>query len=1019
MKYFPRNISLCHLRVRYAALWQEISEAIEPGVLVNKTFAIKLISLFSLAAVVMISLFFLVGKKNNGGFMGVGIISEEQADDVINGKEEHSSGEAGLNFNGSPAAYDAYENCYYVCQRLDSESWEGVLSAKEGWELLLIDDEMLKSKADAIEQAHEFRALSIAKDSFCSFRISFTALPTISFISEESDGDEKYGSVRVIDTTGDGDRLLTSFEGYARLHEKKKKDNIFSHINYGLHLLADDSYLRKIDADLFGLREDDDWELDSVMESRFAVDEMLAGKIWNSISREDGFSSFKLDMVYSYVFVDNRKIGLYIVRVPYDKKSLGLGSSDKLEEWDSVTEADLSEPDIDEFIDYSIFIETVYAPKNMVKNKYILRKDLGHGRKCYRLPRHLEYLFDNLPDNLTEYTLNVADSYEKYIVGDEAIKEISKTVPDITGLAADKWKKYRKNILSKEALTDALEQEINYLKEAGYYAKSSVEDPDALKSEREEYIAKRLEYLDIYFENDMEIPSGSSGISDVGVCFKENNSLFYISKESAILFAPSWFRGSELRFEIPEDIDLSLDGNKVKDGDIVDYEKLEGEPEIEITSYSESYKGKLKVMLSENVYSIYINTASGSMEYILSDISHKESGSVTVFKPDGTQDFKADFNTFKGHGRSSWVNDLEKKSYNLNFETAVSMADIGVTDKYCLIGNAYDGSFMRNHITYMLAENSSLKYTPGSQFTDLYINGEYCGLYLLSEKNIIGEDRVAIANLEEENAAANPGVDLKTQPTTQWSGRQGIEIENEPEDISGGYLIEGNLSHHAVTGFFNTQRDYRLEIDAPEYPSADETEFIYDYFQKTEDAIYSANGVNSDTGKRYDEYIDVVSFADKYLIDEISKNYDAVKYSAFYYKDKGDDALHAGPVWDYDIAYGNTNLEDYDINSPYGITNLLMGNRFKDNIFSELMKKDDFKREVAVRYAEVFEPQLKELLDAGIDMDAEKLMSAAAMDDKRYEAYKTEAGKFFAPSVDRLKEFIKIRKEVLDREFLR
>ena len=161
-----------------------------------------------------------------------------------------------------------------------------------------------------------------------------------------------------------------------------------------------------------------------------------------------------------------------------------------------------------------------------------------------------------------------------------------------------------------------------------------------------------------------------------------------------------------------------------------------------------------------------------------------------------------------------------------------------------------------------------------------------------------------------------------------------------------------------------------------------------------------------------------MSLADKYLVDEISKNYDSVKYSAFYYKDRGNDKLHAGPVWDYDIAYGNTNLENEEINSPGDITQLLFGNRFEDHIFSELLKKGEFKELVKDRYAEAFEPFLIELTDGIIDRQAEKLRASAAMDDKRYEAYKAESGKDFEGSVRKLKDFIRQRKAVTDKEFL-
>ena len=986
---------------------------------VKKILTIKLKAALLILALAVLAAFFILALliPKADGIMGMIPVSGEQAEALVSGKEEFSAENTALDFNGAPVAYDKYENCFYVCQELDTPSWEGYLTGENGEALYILEEALLGDKGEAVGQAHEFKTLCIDGERYCSFGIVFTALPTVSFQTEKREGDDLYGSISIADTTGES-ALLRPYKGYARLHEKKKKDNVFSHINYGLHLMADSHYLRKMDAELFGLREDDDWELDSVMESEFAVNEMLAGRIWNSICEEDGYSGFRLDMVYSYVFVDNRKSGLYLVRVPYDKKSLGLGGSDSLEECDSVAETDLSGADIDEFIDYSIFIETVYAPKNMVKNKFVLRRGGGSGGKCYRLPRHLEYLFNNLPDDLTEYTLNVADSYEKYIVGDNALQELIKQDPAILERVKEQFDSLRGNRLSEETVIGALKEEISYLTKTGYFARSSVEDVAALSSTLEEYLRNRLKYLDRYYANGMQIPKEEPGPGDIAVCFGNNRSKFYVSGNECVLFLPGWARKDEVKFELPEGLSLRIGDTRVENGQAFDLKRLTGGPEIEIRTGSEEYRGRLSVMFSDKVYSMFINTASGSIDYILSDISHKESGSVRVYDPYGMTDTETEFKSFKGHGRSSWVNELEKKSYNLNFDTATEIAGLGKTEKYCLISNVYDGSFMRNYITYMMAENSDLKYTPRAEFTELYINGDYCGLYLLSEKNIIGEDRVDIADLDQENQVANPEAELKTTATEQWSGRQGIVLENEPEDISGGYLIEGNLSHHPVTGFFNTDRGYRLEIVAPEYPSTGETEYIYDQFQQLEDAVYAEDGICEETGRHYEDYMDSTSFADKYLVDEISKNYDSVKYSAFYYKDRGNDRLYAGPVWDYDIAYGNTNLDDEELNSPDGISSLLFGTRFEDNIFSELLKKKEFKNLVEERYTQVFEPFLNEHTEEIIDAKADVLKDAAAMDDKRYEAYKKERGKEFEVSVRELKEFIAQRKKVTDKEFL-
>ncbi len=966
----------------------------------------------SAALLIIIISGFLTGcASSKDSFMGMEIISDAQADALSSGKEELSSEGDSLLFNGCPAAYDTYENCYYISQRPDTEDFEGKLRPDLGGQIYILEDEAMQNKKDALSTAHVFQAMIVDGNAISRFGIIFTGLSTMCFSSEDKRSGELYGRITVTDTTGGGKELQYPVSSYARMKEKKKKDNIFSHINYSLHLRSDREYSGKNRCSLFGFREDDDWDLDSVMESENAANEMLAIDIWNAISATDGFSAFEIKAAYTLLFLDGRKSGLYLVRVPYDKKSLALKADDELIEWDSLPEGDLSNADADEFMDYSIFIETVYAPKNMAKNKYILRSDIGRGRKCYRLPRHLEYLFNNLPDDLTEYTLNVSDSFDKYIVGDAALKELD--IDDLPAAMNGKWQGLRNAVLSDETLIGMYRKEMDYLSKTGYFAKSSVEDPGALRSDFENYLTAHLSVLDDYYSNGMTPPADEPGPEDIFFSCGSARISPYVSGNSCVLFLPVMPDDSEFKVTLPDNMRLWLDGREIADKGSISCKELQAVRKLKAVHDGKDKEYSTEVMIARGMQSLFIDTASGKMDYILSDIDHKESGRCCLTDEKGRVSFEGEFKSLKGRGRSSWLNDLEKKSYNLNFSSPVGMAGMNETAKYALIANAYDGSFLRNHITGIMAKKSSLDYTPESSYVNLYLNGSYAGVYQLSHKNIVDKAGVDITDLDEANTEAAPDVEFKTAETEQWAGRQGVLTVVTPEDITGGYLIEGNLSKHPVTGFFNTDRDYRLELVSPEYPATQETQYIYEYFQAVENAVYSPEGRDPDTGKTIEELIDVDSFADKYLIDEISKNYDAVKYSAYYYKDHDPDVLHAGPVWDYDIAYGNANVDKDDINSPEGLTFLLMGDRFKDHIFSKLMEREDFRARVRKRFDEVFLPVIGELLNGEIDRQADKLRYGAAMDDRRYEAYKAETGKIFEVSVDKLKSFIKTRAEFL------
>lgn len=103
-------------------------------------------------------------------------------------------------------------------------------------------------------------------------------------------------------------------------------------------------------------------------------------------------------------------------------------------------------------------------------------------------------------------------------------------------------------------------------------------------------------------------------------------------------------------------------------------------------------------------------------------------------------------------------------------------------------------------------------------------------------------------------------------------------------------------------------------MKSPEYASEAQVKYISGYWQEMEDALYSETGYN-DLDKHYTDYIDIVSWAKQYLIQEWTSNWDAGLTSNYFYKDV-DGKLFAGPVWDFDSALGNyegrdgTNLKD-------------------------------------------------------------------------------------------------------------
>ena len=127
-----------------------------------------------------------------------------------------------------------------------------------------------------------------------------------------------------------------------------------------------------------------------------------------------------------------------------------------------------------------------------------------------------------------------------------------------------------------------------------------------------------------------------------------------------------------------------------------------------------------------------------------------------------------------------------------------------------------------------------------------------------------------------------------------------MNIPNNPENITGGYLLEYDLPDRyvkEVSGFV-TSRNQTIVVKAPEYASEAQVKYISALYQDFEDAVFSANGYNA-KGKHYTEYIDVASFAKMYVFQEYVKNLDAGLTSFYIYKDKDSDVFVAAPVWDF------------------------------------------------------------------------------------------------------------------------
>ncbi len=223
---------------------------------------------------------------------------------------------------------------------------------------------------------------------------------------------------------------------------------------------------------------------------------------------------------------------------------------------------------------------------------------------------------------------------------------------------------------------------------------------------------------------------------------------------------------------------------------------------------------------------------------------------------------------------------------NLN----VSVLGLPAENDWVLNGPYSDKTLIRNALAYIMA-GWLMDYAPRVRFCEVIINDDYRGVYILTEKIKRDKNRVNSATL-------NPD-------------------ENEGDDLTGGYMLKFDKFDGAVSDGFpslyppfpgsNGQTVYQYH-----YPKADEISdaqknYIRNYIDEMEMVMKSSGFADPQTG--YRKYFDVPSIIHFLFINEISRNVDGYRLSTYLYKDKDskDPRLHLGPVWDFNLGFGNVN----------------------------------------------------------------------------------------------------------------
>lgn len=246
--------------------------------------------------------------------------------------------------------------------------------------------------------------------------------------------------------------------------------------------------------------------------------------------------------------------------------------------------------------------------------------------------------------------------------------------------------------------------------------------------------------------------------------------------------------------------------------------------------------------------------------------------------------------------RGSTSQVFPKKSYG--FETVtetgenlnISLLGLPAENDWVLYAPYNDKTFIRDILAYQLFRKMG-HYASRYVLCELYLNNEYYGVYVLLEKIKQDKNRVSVTKLDTTDITGVP--------------------------VSGGYIFKidkpTGTNNEGWTSSYLSKIETGKKINFLFHdPSAnklhhEQQEYIRNFIFNFEKVLASENYANEESG--YRNLIDVNSFVDYFILNEVSKNIDSYRTSAFFHKDRDDKnkKLVAGPPWDYNLGFGNAN----------------------------------------------------------------------------------------------------------------
>lgn len=332
--------------------------------------------------------------------------------------------------------------------------------------------------------------------------------------------------------------------------------------------------------------------------------------------------------------------------------------------------------------------------------------------------------------------------------------------------------------------------------------------------------------------------------------------------------------------------------------------------------------------------------------------------------------------TIRGRGNASW--NAPKKSYKIEFAEKRAMLGMPKDRDWALVSNYADKSLMKNYLMYHLSAKLGAYYAPRCEFVELFLNGDYLGVYLLTETIKIAKNRVNVP--DDDNSYI-----------VEFDGKY-----NKGEQVFFSYAIKNDSVGRA------------FRVHAPKNADTETLKKIETYIKDFENYL---KRIDSKEDNLLEQWINVDEYIKHYWIQEFSKNHDAVFYTSVFFSWEKDDVLKMGPVWDFDLSLGGHDNEYVNKTGKWLI---------RDSYWNEFVFKDPKMGEKRKWFWKNRKNDFQTVIDM-VDSIGILLKDAASNNFKKWDvlqstkyAYHRHSYSTYKDAVEDLKNWIRERIEWID-----